>query len=144
MELVYPDQINAVANHDGLYDGTQLNHPRASHNLLGYKTKCISFTKQYAPSQWVGRPAPEWPERYALFRQYHILNKDVQVENKKKGIPAVIAPVEKSHKREKHRAVRMDMINPLVVAVAEGTSAPTEGAAAQGTSLAPVATAEVT
>lgn len=78
VELIHADQINAVARHDSLYNGMQFNHPRTAHNLLGYKTESNAFTKQSTPSQWVGGPAPEWPERYTLFRQYHILNKEVQ------------------------------------------------------------------
>lgn len=79
--MVHADQLNAITHHDGLYDGTQLNHPRVAHNMLRYKTNCASFTKRTTPALWVGGQPLEWPVRYALFKQYHILNKDVQVED---------------------------------------------------------------
>lgn len=45
LEMIHPEKINAIGHHDGLYDGAQINHPRAAHNLLGYKTECLLVTK---------------------------------------------------------------------------------------------------
>lgn len=66
--------------------------------------------------------------RIALFQQSGILNKEVQVENEKIGVPTVTVPAEKVYKRRKHRAHESDILNPLAVTVAKDTSAPTEGA----------------
>lgn len=58
VDMVHVDHLNAIAHRNGLYDGTQLNHPRVAHNLLGYKTDCTSFTKRTALALWVGGPPP--------------------------------------------------------------------------------------
>lgn len=35
-KIIHADQLNAIAHHIGLGDSSQLNHPRAAHNLLWY------------------------------------------------------------------------------------------------------------
>lgn len=50
-DLVHADQLNAIVHHTGLGDSSQLNHPRAANNLLGYVPDCSCFIERTAPSQ---------------------------------------------------------------------------------------------
>lgn len=77
LNMIHVDQLNVIAHHTGFGDGTELNHPKVAHNLLGYDTDCTSFFERTTPVKSVGDLAPEWPARYTLFKQYNILNKGV-------------------------------------------------------------------
>lgn len=87
-DVVHVDQLNAIAYHIGLCDSSQLNHPRAVHNLLGHALDCTSFIARTTPIQWIGGTTPDWPTRYDLFKRYHILNKEVQEEDEKRALAA--------------------------------------------------------
>ena len=122
--------------HTGLGDSSQLHHPRAAHNLLEYQPDCVSFITRSPSLSWIGGQLPTWLVRYKLFKQYNILNKEVQAEDEKRaGVVAttqlqVLNPgnletvVEGGrHKRQKKsRVSKPARINPLVVTVAGGSS----------------------
>lgn len=45
LEMIHADQISAITHHDDLCDGTQLNHPRVAHNLLGYVIRKTNYPR---------------------------------------------------------------------------------------------------
>lgn len=66
--MIHINQLNAIVHHTGLGNGTQLNHRRVAHSLLGYDTDCTSFIERTTHVQWIGGHVSEWPARYALFK----------------------------------------------------------------------------
>ena len=82
--MVKYKQINALAHHDGGSSlHSQVTHPRAAHNLLGYTTNVRSFIRRkqkddevaevYFVSGWL-RPELSFEDKTKLFEQYKILN----------------------------------------------------------------------
>lgn len=58
LNMIHVDQLNAIAHHTGLGDNSQFNHPRATHNLLGYTTDCTSFTERSSHFNGLGGQLP--------------------------------------------------------------------------------------
>lgn len=56
------------------------------------------------------------------------MNKEVQVEDEKMGVPAMTVLVERPQRREKHRASKQVRVNTLSMTVGKGASVPTEEA----------------
>lgn len=73
---IHFELLNAIARHTGNGDGFVLNHPRAAHNLLGYKIDSLSFSDMTSSGDWIGDSLEPSP-RYQLLARYHILNWDV-------------------------------------------------------------------
>lgn len=80
-----------------------------------------SFIERTAPAQWISGQVPEWPVRYALYKKYHILNTEVQVEDEKRGLVAEDAPTGQPKRHKKHKTSRPATVNPLSIIVAEGS-----------------------
>lgn len=129
--MIHADQLNAIAHHIGLSDGTQLNHPRAAYNLLGYTTDCTSFTKRTTSAQWIEGLALEWPIKYALYKQYIILNREVQTEDEKKVLTTVTAPADRPRQQEKHTVNKSAKVNHISMTVAEDAPVLAEGKTSQ-------------
>ena len=122
MGLVHTDQLNAIFHHAGFSDSSQLNHPRAAHNLLGYKPDSTSFTTNSTSLSWIGGPTPTWSVRYALFKRHGNMNKEVMAEDKKRaGVAAAVVEGGGSKRQKKSQASKSTRINPLAVKVAGGS-----------------------
>ncbi|KAM7490240.1 hypothetical protein LguiA_033161 [Lonicera macranthoides] len=85
--IVHYEQLNAVACHTGNGDGSILNHPRAAHNLLGYRPDSTSFLDRTSLGDWIGDQL-EPPALYQLFTRYHILNRDVRADEERTALKA--------------------------------------------------------
>ena len=68
--IIHVEQLNAIFHDDGFGNPSQINHPRAAHNLLGYVPEYTSFTTGSTPTTWIGGPTPDPSAIYALFKQY--------------------------------------------------------------------------
>ena len=128
MGIIHVDQLNAIFHHDGFGNPTKINHPMATHNLLGYEPEHTSFTASSTSTIWIGGPTPDSPARYALFKQYGIMNKEVMIEDEKR-VGGAAAAVEggKSKWQKKSKASKFPRVNPLAVTVAGDSPSPTEG-----------------
>ena len=89
--IIHVEQLNAILHHDGFGNPTQINQPRAAHNLLGYELEYTNFTAGSTSTIWIGGPTPDPPARFALFKRYGIMNKEVMVEDEKRGGGAAVA-----------------------------------------------------
>lgn len=48
------DQLNVASRHDDVGRPSELEHPWATHKLLGYSYTTSSFTKKNSNFQWIG------------------------------------------------------------------------------------------
>lgn len=88
--------------------------------MLGYASSCTSFIERTTPAQWIGGQIPNWLTRYALFKQYYILNKKVQEEDEKRALSVEGAPTGQPKRQKVYRASKTTRVNPLSVTMAEG------------------------
>ena len=140
--MIHVEQLNAIFHHDGFGNPSQITHPRAAHNLLGYSPDYTGFTSSSTATTWIGGPTPDPSARYSLYKQYGIMNKEVLAEDERRRAgAAVVGEGEKSKRQKKSTAPKFPRSNPLGVTSVGGSSASAVGADPSGPSLALVTVA---